>query len=218
MRYITLLLVTILAYAAASDTIRPLFETSSIAEYDRWLWQHRSEYPGFRPVRALVGAERSASGWAVPTAVCLTDSGTTLTRYVYPDSWDRTADIQQVTRVSVTEDVGGFVVHRRGSTVGSTAYDQHGRKLFDGDVYPRFNLWFRDFSGKDTLAGRKPCLEGAKESDSTQVLNERGEVVGVLPRVSMSTATASEDTLLAAVTASGTIVFVRAGTHSELFK
>jgi hypothetical protein len=205
MKQVILLFVTILAYATASDTIRPLFETSSIAEYDRWLWQHRNEYPRFRPVRVLVGEERSGSGWTRLTAVFLTDSGTELVRHVYPDSWQGLR-IQQVSNINVTEAGDYSVVYRRGG--GGTVYDRYGRELFDGAPYPRFNLWFRDISGRDANAHRHPWSEGVRESDSTQVLNDRGEVVGVLPRVSAWTATASGDTLMAAVTG-GTVVFDR---------
>jgi hypothetical protein len=190
MRPWVLVLASVLSLGAAQDTIKPLFETSSIPEYDKWLWLHRKEYPRFRPARTLVGVERSGSGWLIPTATCLTDSGTTLNRYVYPDSWDMTEDIQQIARIVFTED-GGFIVHRRGHTDGSTAYDRSGRELFDGVAYPRFNLWFRDVWRTDTLRKEHPWWQDTNDADSTQVLNERGEAVGMLPRVSMSTATTS---------------------------
>jgi hypothetical protein len=207
MRPVVLLVLSLCTLAVASDTIVPLFETSSVNAYDRWLWQHRDEYPGFRPIRARAGAEQSPSGWTRATAVFLTDSGTVLMRHVYSDSWDERGQVApQVTLVNVTEDGDRLVVHH---PAGNTAYDRLGRKLFDGDAHPRFNLWFRDISGKDTNAERHPWSRGVKVSDSTQVLNDEGRVVGVLPRVSVSTATGSGDTLMAAVSKSGTIVFDR---------
>ena len=191
MRQVVLLVVSVLTYAAASDTIKPLFETSSIAEYDRWLWQHRNEYPRFRPVRVRVGEERSGSGWTRLTSVFLTDSGTELVRHVYPDSWQGIR-VEQVSNINVNEAGDYSVVYRRGAR---TAYGRYGRKLFDSDrgIFPRFNLWFRD----------------SESPESTQVLNDEGKVIGVLPHVSMWTATGSGDTLMAAVSRSGTIVFDR---------
>jgi len=206
MRQILLLVVVLSSLATASDTIKPLFETSSVREYDRWLWQHRSEYTRFRPVRVRVGEECSGSGWTRLAAAFLTDSGTEFVRHVYPDSWQGIR-IQQVSNINVTEAGDYSIVYRR--VGGGTAYDRYGRKLFDGAVYPRFNLWFRDISGKDTIAHRHPWSEGVSESDSTQLLNDEGEVVGALPRVSAWTATASGDTLVAAVSRSGVLVFDR---------
>ncbi|MBN2466115.1 hypothetical protein JXD38_10895 [candidate division WOR-3 bacterium] len=191
MKQHVLLIVSLLAFGAAQDTIKPLFEARSVAEYDRWLWKHRNEYPGFRPVRVRVGEEHTGSGWTRLTAIFLTDSGTELVRHVYPDSWQGLR-IQQVSNINVHEVGDHSVVYRRGA---STAYDRCGRKLFDSDgsTFPGFNLWFRD----------------SESPESTQVLNDEGKAIGVLPRVSSWTATGSGDTLMAAVSGSGTIVFDR---------
>ena len=209
MRQVVLVVAALLAYAAASDTIKPLFETSSIAEYDRWLWQHRSEYPRFRPVRALVDEEHSGSGWTRLTSAFLTDSGTELVRHVYPDSWQGIR-IQQVSNINVTENGDYSAVYHRGAhAAGSTAYDRLGRKLFDSKrgIVPRFNLWFRDIETGDTIAGPHHLPGHTAETESTQVLNDSGEVIGVLPRLSV--ANSSGDTLIAAVFHSGTVVFDR---------
>lgn len=205
MRPVVILVLSLFACAAASGSIKPLYETDSITAYDRWLWQHRNEYPGFRPVRVRVGEERSGSGWTRLTAVFLTDSGTELVRHVYPDSWQGIR-MEQVSNINVKE-VGDYsVVYRRGV---STAYDRLGRKLFDGGVYPRFNLWFRNIKASDTVAEPRPWLGHAQPSESTQVLDDEGKVIGVLPRVSTWTATGSGDTLFAAVSYGGTVVFDR---------
>ena len=193
MRPIALLVMSLLACVAASDTIKPLFETDSVTVYDRWLWQHRDEYPGFRPIRALVGEEYSGSGWTRLMSAFLTDSGTELVRYVYPDSWQGIR-VEQVSNINVTEDGDHVAVYHRGaSAAGTTAFDRLGRKLFDSkrDIVPRFNLWFRD----------------TRTSDSTQVLNNNGKVIGVLPGLSIRAASGSGDTLIAAVSRRGTIVF-----------
>jgi hypothetical protein len=197
MRPVVLLALSLFACAAAGGSITPLFETDTITAYDRWLWQHRNEYPTFRPVRARAGEERGSSGWTHPTAVFFTDSGTVLVRYVYPDSWDERGIVrQQMSYVNVTEDGDHLVVYHRGDrTAGSTAYDRSGRRLFDSEdgVIPRFNRWFRD-SGP---------------SESTQVLNDSGKVIGVLPRVNTWTASSSGDTLFAASSRNGAAVFDR---------
>ena len=207
MRPTILLVVFLVACAVASDTIKPLFETNSVTAYDRWLWQHRDEYPGFRPIRARAGAEQSPSGWTRATAVFLTDSGTVLVRHVYSDSWDERGQVApQIVRVNVTEDGDRLVVHH---PAGSTTYDRFGRKLFDGNAYPRFNLWFRNIKTNDTIPEMRAWLAHPSESESTQMLDDSGKVIGVLPRVSIWTATGSGDTLMAAVSQSGTIVFDR---------
>ncbi len=196
MRWVTLLLASLLAYAVASDTIKPLFETDAITAYDRWLWDHRNEYPGFRMIRAQAGLELTPSGWTRLYAVSFTDSGTVRKRYVYPDSLDLRNVALQMFCVSVAEDGDRFAVRRwLGPNAGTTAYDRLGRKLFDSgrDVFPRFGLWFRDIG----------------ESESTQVLNDRGLVIGVLPGASIRTASSSGDTLFVATSRAGTIVFDR---------
>jgi len=193
MKSLLTLVMSLCACAVAADTIKPLFETDSVAVYNRWLWRHREEYPNFRPVRALAGEKRSNSGWVRETVVFLTDSGPELMRYVYPDSWDdRRLVRRQVVSISVTEDGNHIAVHHRG---GTTAYDRSGRQLFQSrrDIVPRFGLWFRD----------------ARGSDSTHVLDNSGKVLGVLPRISIWYTNSFKDSLIAAVSDSGVVVFDR---------
>jgi hypothetical protein len=198
MRQAVLLVVSLFVHAAASDTIKPLFETDSVTTYDRWLWQHRNEYPRFRPFRARTGTEQSPSGWKRSYVISFTDSGTVQARYVYPDSWDDRGRVQQqMIRIVIAEDGDRLAVRRwYAPTAGSTAYDGSGRKLFDSDreLVPRFGLWFRD----------------TRMSESTQVLNDSGLVIGVLPGASIRGASSSGDTLFVAPSRAGTIAFDRA--------
>jgi|GEM_PF-6123902 len=211
MRWFVISLAVLSASAVANDTILPLFETDSMAVYNRWLWQHRSEYPGFRLVRARAGVEQSPSGWKRPYAISFTDSGTVNTRYVYPDTWNDRVVVGPETLVqftsgpfvSVREDGDGFAVRRYAGRSGITAYDRQGRKLFDSEreVVPKFRLWFRDT--------RPSQLPDGTWTDSTQVLNDSGRIVGVLPYVSIWDASSSGDTLFAAASHRGTVVFDR---------
>lgn len=192
----TILLISFLIGAAPADgRINPLFETDSIAAYNRWLWQHRSEYPAFRPTRAHATVITGSSGWTRPAVTFLTDSGTVLSRYVFPDSWDDRRMVQrQVSDCHATEDGDYVAVYLRGSSAARyTAFDRFGRKLFESkyEVFPRFNRWFRDTEGPE----------------STQVLDDSGKVVGVLPRAYARTANSSGDTLFAVLTARGAMVF-----------
>ena len=196
MRPCVFLLVSLLSLGRAQDTIKPLFETDAVTAYDRWLWDHRNEYPGFRMIRAQAGLELTLSGWTRLHAVSFTDSGTVRKRYVYADSLDLRNVALQMPCVSVDEDGDRFAVRRwLGSSEGTTAYDRLGRKLFDSgrEVFPRFGLWFSDIW----------------TSESTQVLNDRGLVIGVLPGVSISSASSSGDTLFVATSRAGAIVFDR---------
>jgi hypothetical protein len=195
MRQVILLITSLSVCAAASDTIKSLFESRSIPEYDRWLWHNRSDYPGLRPIRAQVGVEQSPSGWGRLYAVSYTDSGTVCNRHVYPDSWNLRS-VVQMSPITIKEDGDRFAVRRwMGPAARITAYDRMGRKLFDSalGVVPGFGLWFRAVRG----------------AESTQVLNDSGSVIGVLPSLSIGNMGSSGDTLFVAPSRAGTIVFDR---------
>ena len=198
MRQVVLLAVSLSVCAAASDTIKPLFETSSIAEYNQWLWQHRDEYPGFRPVRTQADFF-SDSGAALPSQVL-----------EYYSSLKGLVGLQTSSVHYLIDGDHCVVCYGRGRVVTSTAYDLHRHRLFErtGQVHPRFNLWFRDTEDSGA-AWRHFHHQNPPAPESTQILDDDGKVVGVLPRVSAWRATSSGDTLIAAVSHSGTVVFDR---------
>jgi hypothetical protein len=98
-------------------------------------------------------------------------------------------------RITVDEDGDRFAVCQwLGPNAGTIAYDRSGRRLFESGsrvLYPRFGLWFRN----------------VYRSESTQVLNDSGRVIGVLPVI--GSLKSSGDTLFLAQSHAGTIVFDR---------
>lgn len=194
MRPLVLLIVSLWSLGVAQDTIKPLFETRSIADYDRWLWQHREEYPGFRRVRAQASEELTLSGWVHAVVTWFSDSGTTDKRYVFPDSlsFSKMAAVQ-MDLITVAEDSGRLAVRRWfGPNAGTTTYDRFGRKLFNSalEVTPNLGFWWTDIS----------------DHESTQITNDSGRVVCVLPEVT-GRIISSGDTLFVAPTRAGVVVF-----------
>ena len=219
MRQVILLVLSFVACAAASDTIKPLFETRSIPEYNRWLLQHRDEYPWFRFVRTEY--DFLTDSVAIPPRNIHRDSSLLLSGELgglqvqfrdLPTSPLSELGGLQVGFRDFIEDGDHCVVYRRnGRSVTSTVYDRHGRKLFEtsGYIQHRFDLWFRDTAARDSVLGQQPWPRHSQTAESTQVLNAEGEVVGVLPWLSIQGASSSGDTLIAAVSQSGTVVFDR---------
>jgi hypothetical protein len=198
MRPIILMVLSLFACAAASDTIQPLYETSSTSGYNQWLLQHRTEYPEFRQV--------------LTQADFFNDSGATLPSQVleYGEKMKDLVGLQTPMERYLIEREHCIVSYGQGQVVTSTAYDLHRHRLFErtGQIYPRFNLWFRD-TEDSTAAWRHFHPEIPSPPESTEVLDDEGKIVGVLPRVPMRLATSSGDTLIAVVSQNGTLVLDR---------
>jgi hypothetical protein len=182
-----ILLISILVGVAPVDgSITPLFETDSITAYNRWLWQHRSEYPAFRPTRAQATVITGSSGWTRPVVTFWTDSGTVLSRYAFPDSWDDRRMVQRQAFDCYAVEDGDYlsVYHRGSSTAKYTAFDRFGRKLFDSrrNIIRRFGRWFSSWGPRDSI----------------EMLDDSGDVIGALPSVSIGSASSLGDTLIAA--------------------
>ncbi|MCX6843494.1 MAG: hypothetical protein NTX53_14570 [candidate division WOR-3 bacterium] len=200
MRPIILFVISLFVSAVASDTIKPLFETDSVAAYNRWLEEHRDQYPRFRPV--LTKADLSTDSAAGPTRQMRRDAVVPLSELV---------GLQVGFRDFFEDGDHCVVYHRDGRAVTSTAYDRYGRKLFEtsGYIQHRFNLWFKDTTAQDSVPEQQPWRRHDQMAESTEVLNDEGEVVGVLPGLSIQGASSHGDTLIVAVSRSGTVVFDR---------
>jgi hypothetical protein len=215
MKWVILSVAILAAFAAASDTIMPLFEARSVAEYNQWLEQHRDEYPNFRPV--LTKDDFLTDSVAFPSRNIHRDSSTSPLgefRLRFGDlpvvPLSELGGLQQGQSCSFVEDGDHCLVYRRnGRAVTSTAYDRYGRKLFEtcGHIQHRFNLWFRDTTTKDSLLEPQPWPRRSQAAESTQVIDDKGNVIGVLPRISIQGASSSGDTLIAAGSHDGTAVF-----------
>jgi hypothetical protein len=198
MKHGVTLLVAALALAAARDAIKPFFEAGSIAEYNRWLAEHRDAYPDLRPVGTHPGL--------------FTDSGAVLPSKVL--EYQRESEhfvAPQTPYVRFVSDTDHCVVHYGyGPDAATAAYDRHGRKLFErpGYVQHRFNMWFAATRGS-VASKRVLHPELPAEPESTGVLGDNGEVIGVLPGAVVWLATSSGDTLVAAASDGGALVFDR---------
>ncbi len=66
--------------------IRVVLDASSPAEYNRWVWQHRTECPGFQHVYITCDSWMRRGKFELPAVSFWTDSGPILVHRILPDS------------------------------------------------------------------------------------------------------------------------------------
>jgi len=164
MRRSALLLCCLCALGSAKDIhMRVVVDANSPADYNRWLWQHRTECPEFRPVYITHDSSVRRNDYLRPAVSFWTDSGPLLQHRVMPDS---IASFQQLVNYSISP--AHDLLATRGDNGVTSTYDRFGRKLFSGPEGVGAGV-----------NGR--WLRYSPTRRREEVLNDSGEIVGTLP-------------------------------------
>jgi len=171
--------------------LRVVLNASSPAEYNRWVWQHRTECPGFRHVYITCDSMRQRGRYVWPAVSFWSDSGPLLTHRIIPDSQPEGRSRGQLLDISRNTDQ--MTVASASGRGTFAMYDRFGTRLFTDPSRPQ-----------GLTSGR--WIRFTFHPPGKELLDDSGKV---LSRISSSDAGVlySSDSLCA-LSADGSVVFI----------
>jgi hypothetical protein len=129
MRLLLLLLTICVSGFGDSLHLKVVLDTNSPAEYNRWLWQHRTECPGFKHVYITEDSWVRRGRFERPVISFWTDSGPLLMHCILPDSQRAPSPMEQTGPIlDISRNLDQLILPSGGGDFA--VYNRFGTRLF----------------------------------------------------------------------------------------